>query len=167
MAFPCDGVGGTIKSLSARSSLQHHRMLTPAQLYSWAKEHFPSIYVQYVCNTEVEQTRRHLKFRFDNTRTVVGTHQHHAFLPISNTTLNEKKYSKVQDGFVVVVAERRSLSQITPFESVRGYIAVVCEDHWWLGYVLEKYEENEEFKIGFLHPHGPSLSSCSHLNQKN
>jgi hypothetical protein len=24
--------------------------------------------------------------------------------------------------------------------------------------MLEKYEENEEFKIRFLHPHGPSLS---------
>jgi hypothetical protein len=35
----------------------------------------------------------------------------------------------------------------------------VYEDHWWLGYGLEKYEENEEFKTRFLHPHGPSASS--------
>jgi hypothetical protein len=32
------------------------------------------------------------------------------------------------------------------------------EEHWWLGYVLEKYEENGEFKIRFLHPNGPSAS---------
>jgi hypothetical protein len=32
------------------------------------------------------------------------------------------------------------------------------EYHWWLGYVLEKYEANEEFKIKFLCPHGPSTS---------
>jgi hypothetical protein len=51
---PCDGVGGTIKGLAACSSLQHHQILTPVQLYSWAKEHFPSIHVQYVCNSEVE-----------------------------------------------------------------------------------------------------------------
>jgi hypothetical protein len=43
---PCDGVGGTIKRLAAHSSLQHHQTLTLAQLYSWAKEHFPSIHVQ-------------------------------------------------------------------------------------------------------------------------
>jgi hypothetical protein len=30
----CDGVGGTIKCLAAYSSLQHHQILTPAQLYS-------------------------------------------------------------------------------------------------------------------------------------
>jgi hypothetical protein len=108
--------------------------LIPAQLYSWAKEHFPSILVQHVCNSEVEETRHHLKFRFDNPRTVVGTHNYHAFLPISNTTLTEKKYSKAQDGTVVVVAER---SHTIPSETVRGYITVVYEDHWWLGYVLE------------------------------
>jgi hypothetical protein len=40
---PCDGVGGIFKRLAARSSLQHHQTLTPAQLCSWAKEHFPSM----------------------------------------------------------------------------------------------------------------------------
>jgi hypothetical protein len=33
----CDGVGVTIKCLAACSSLQHHQIWTPAQLYSWAK----------------------------------------------------------------------------------------------------------------------------------
>jgi hypothetical protein len=42
---PCDGVGGTIKRFAACSSLQHHQLLTPAQLYSWAKKYLPSIHV--------------------------------------------------------------------------------------------------------------------------
>jgi hypothetical protein len=89
---------------------------------------------------------------------VVGTRQYHAFLPVSNTTLTAKKYSKAQDGSEVAVAESRSHSHTIPFETVRGYITVVSENHWWLRYVLEKYHENEEFKSRFLHPHGPSLS---------
>jgi hypothetical protein len=89
---------------------------------------------------------------------VVGTCHYHAFLPISNTTLVTKKYSKAQDSSVVAVAESRSQSQTIPFETVTGYMTVVYEDHLWLGYVLEKCEENEEFKIKFLHPHGPSAS---------
>jgi hypothetical protein len=88
---PCGGVGGTIKHLAACSSLQQHQILTAAQLYSWAKEHLPSIHLQYVCNSEVEQTRHYLKFRLDNTRTVVATCQYHAFLPVSNTTLMAEK----------------------------------------------------------------------------
>jgi hypothetical protein len=112
----CDGVGGMTKRLAARSSLQHHQILTPAQLCSWAKEHLPSIHEQYVCNNEVEQTTYHLKFGFDNTRTVVGTRQYHAFLPIYGTTLIAKKYCKVQDGSVVAVTESRSQSQTIPCE---------------------------------------------------
>jgi hypothetical protein len=54
-----------------------------------------------------------------------------------------------------------------PFETVRGYIAIVYEDHWWLGFVLEKYEENEEYKIRFLHPHDPSASFVFPLSQMN
>jgi hypothetical protein len=47
----CDSVAGTTKGLAACSSLLHHQILTPAQLHSWAKEYFPSIYVQYVCKS--------------------------------------------------------------------------------------------------------------------
>jgi hypothetical protein len=70
---PCDGVACTIKRLTARFSLQHPQILTPAQLCSWAEEHLLAIHLQYVSNSEVEQTRRHLKFKFDSTRTVVRT----------------------------------------------------------------------------------------------
>jgi hypothetical protein len=69
-----------------------------------------------------------------------------------------KKYSKVQDGSVVAVTESRSQSQTIPFETVRGYNAFVYEYYWWPGYVLEKYEENDEFKIRFLHTHAPSAA---------
>jgi hypothetical protein len=113
---PCDGVGSTIKCLAVCSRLQHHQIFSPAQFYSWAKEHVPSIHVQYVCNNEVEQTRRHLKFRFDITRTGLGTHQYHVFLLISNPTLIAKKYSKVQGGSVLYVAENSTQSQTTQLE---------------------------------------------------
>jgi hypothetical protein len=150
---PCDGVGGTMKRLAAHSSFQHHQILTPVQFCSWAKEPLPSIHVQYICNSEVEQTRHHVKFRFDNTRTVVGTHQYHAFLPVCSTALIAKKYSKAQDGSVVAVAKGRSQSNPIQFEAVRGYVTIVYEDHWWPGCLLDKHEMNEELKITFFHPH--------------
>jgi hypothetical protein len=164
---PCDGVGGTIKCLAASSSLQHHQILTPAQLYSRAKQHFPSIHVQYVCNSEVEKTRHHPKLRFDSTRTVVRTRQYHAFLPISNTILTAKKYSRAQDSTVVAVGESSSQSHTIPFQTVTGYITIGYEGHWWLGYVLEKYEDNEEFKIRSLIHLDHQLPLCSYLSQMN
>jgi hypothetical protein len=114
---PYNGVGSTTACFAARSSLHHHQILTPAQLYSWAKDHLPSIHVQHVCNSEAEHTRHHPKFRFGNTRTVVGTHQYHALLPISNTTLIAKKYPKAQDDTLVAAAE--SKVRVTPFHLKR------------------------------------------------
>jgi hypothetical protein len=90
---------------------------------------------------------------------VIGTLLYHTFLPTSNTTLIAKKYSKVQDGSAVAMAESISHNQTIPFETVRGLIAAVYEDHWRSGLVLEKHDENEEFKMRFLHAHGPSPSS--------
>jgi hypothetical protein len=89
---PCDGVRGTIKSCNSFQVTAPSDIDSSTTLFM-GKDHFPSIHVQCVCNSEVEQTRHHLKFRFDNTRTVVSTRtcQYHAFLPISNTTLTANK----------------------------------------------------------------------------
>jgi hypothetical protein len=57
-----------------------------------------------------------------------------------------KKYSKAQDGTVVAVPESRSQSHTIPFETVRGYIAIVYGDHWWLGCVLENMKRMKNLK---------------------
>lgn len=41
---------------------------------------------------------------------------------------------------------------------VSGYITAVYDQKWWLAYVLEKNEEEDELKVTFLHPAGPSSS---------
>ena len=50
----CDGLGGTVKRLAARASLQHpyeHQIITPFQLYQWAMENVPGVHFCY-CSTE-------------------------------------------------------------------------------------------------------------------
>jgi len=39
-----------------------------------------------------------------------------------------------------------------------GYITIAYDDKWWLGYVMQKNEEDDEVKVTCLHPHGPSPS---------
>ena len=36
------------------------------------------------------------------------------------------------------------------------YIAAMHDDKWWLGMVLEVDDENEDYKVRFLHPAGQS-----------
>jgi len=51
---PCDGVGGTVKRLAARASLQRPRdnhIMTPRALYDWATAAMPKINF-FFCNTQ-------------------------------------------------------------------------------------------------------------------
>ena len=43
-------------------------------------------------------------------------------------------------------------------DDVNGYVTVMYEDNWWLGYVLDKNFNSGEVTVKFLHPHGPSPS---------
>ena len=48
---PCDGIGGTVKRLATRASLQapiHGQILTPLQLYEWGVNELTSIKLVYV-----------------------------------------------------------------------------------------------------------------------
>ena len=46
----CDGVGGTVKRLAARASLQRpydQQIMTPRQLFDWAAGKVPAVFFQY------------------------------------------------------------------------------------------------------------------------
>ena len=36
------------------------------------------------------------------------------------------------------------------------FVACKCDSKWWIGLVLEIYFDEQDFKIKFLHPSGPS-----------
>jgi hypothetical protein len=73
---PCDGVDGSIERLAADASLQKpqdNQILTPLDLYSWAKEKFKSVHLKYIQFSEVEDTRVNLQSRFDVVQPIPGT----------------------------------------------------------------------------------------------
>ena len=59
-----DGVGGTVKRLAARASLQRlyeQQIMTPFQLFEWASESIPGIVFQYCSTEEYEEVKHHLE----------------------------------------------------------------------------------------------------------
>jgi hypothetical protein len=42
-------------------------------------------------------------------------------------------------------------------EDIHGYIICAYDSRWWLALVMEKYNAQEELKVRFFHPAGPSL----------
>ena len=71
---PCDRVGGTVKRLAARASLQRpydDQLQTPFQLFEWAKENIPTVVFEFVSTEEVMEEESIIADRLENSRTTV------------------------------------------------------------------------------------------------
>ena len=72
----CDGLGGTVKRLAAKASLQRQyedQIMTPFQLYEWALKNIPSVTFMYCTIEEYEREKSFLEHRFQKSRTIAGT----------------------------------------------------------------------------------------------
>jgi hypothetical protein len=78
-----------VKRLAARSSLQRtvdNQILTPKDLYDFAKENVKGIQVMWVSSDEIEEvTAAKLEERYKLAKTIEGTQSFHKFIPIPGT----------------------------------------------------------------------------------
>ena len=81
---PCDGIGGTVKRVAAKASLQRtlkNHILTPKAMFEFCKNNIEGIEFIYIDSKEVTETWKFLEKRFVNAFTVPGTRNfHHFFL---------------------------------------------------------------------------------------
>lgn len=99
---PCDGVGGSVKRLAARTSLQRlydQQILTPMDLHNWANTPgtLPSINVRYWEQENYEIAENYLASRFEQTKTIPNTLSIHHVTPLENNQLKTKKYSTANE----------------------------------------------------------------------
>ena len=92
---PCDGIGGTLKRLASRASLQkiNNPIRTPRELFNWATESLPNITCRYSTNDEHEEEKKLLSERFTKAKTIKGTLKYHCMIPISCKELEAKIFS--------------------------------------------------------------------------
>ena len=82
----CDGIGGTVKRLVARASLQAtmtNQVLKSEQMFKWVTskisgiKFFSSQLMTFRKNTKAYN----LEARFSSVKTIPGTRFHHSFIP--------------------------------------------------------------------------------------
>ena len=149
---PCDGIGGTVKRLATKASLQRpftDQIQSPIQLYEWAKGAIKSVHFQFISTTEYEAEDLLLRKRLDSALNIVGTHSFHAYYPIPNETnkLMVKVYSHSPTSEIVRVSTQRD---ILAMKDISGYVICEYSSRWWLALVIEKYDDQEEVKVSFL-----------------
>ncbi|GBM70128.1 hypothetical protein AVEN_240797-1 [Araneus ventricosus] len=75
--------------------------------------------------------------RYQTVDAIKGTRSNHSFVPINETQL---LVSRVSDSTTTFSASLGSTYGI----------------NWWFGKIMECYDEYNDYKIMFMHPHGPS-----------
>ena len=84
----CDGIGGTVKWLVPRTSLQsplEGQILSVRQLFDWRMCNIQHITFFFVPAADVDSQRALLDDRFESARTIPGTRDNHSFVPLYHT----------------------------------------------------------------------------------
>ena len=95
---PCDGIGGTVKRLVARASLQatvDHHILTAREMLKWCEEHIMGITFLFVTADDVQEnsTRFCLEDRHSSAKKIPGIQSHHSFIPLPENELAMRRIS--------------------------------------------------------------------------
>jgi hypothetical protein len=135
---PCDGVGGTVKRLAARASLQRpydKQILTPRDLFDFACSEIKTVNFIYATTQEHDNEADVLQQRFESARTIGGTQRLHSFRPLSKETLEVREYSASSKMRIEHVSLNEDISVTCP--AIRGYVTADYDGHWWLACVLQ------------------------------
>lgn len=164
----CDGIGGTLKRLTAKASLQrttNRQILTPLDMFNFCKESIPNVIVFYISQEEVNSSEKMLEGRFSIARTIPGTQKLHRIIPISTNQLIVFSLSQSTSSQTVKVSQLKAdCSEIEDNEDTNrstlenypdsSFIACIYEQKWWIGIVKQKSNEHDDLFISFMHPSG-------------
>ena len=152
----CDGVGGTIKRLAARASLQRpisNQILTPLQLFEFANKEIPGVTTFYIDSNAVSKVAEFLEPRFSNAPKFKGTRKNHQFVPSGNNVLMRR----VSGGSEVCNLVQQNVDDSDMSRIIPGsYYACRYDSDWYFGIVNYVSVEHLDVNVKFLHPKGPA-----------
>ena len=90
----CDGIGGTVKRLAAKASLQHQtcgQIGNTEEMFKFCKTEYKGIEFIYISKETMVGVQEMLSDCFSRTRTIPGTRSFHQFIPLSRGGNSYKK----------------------------------------------------------------------------
>ncbi|XP_048845329.1 uncharacterized protein LOC125716737 isoform X3 [Brienomyrus brachyistius] len=169
---PCDGIGGTVKRLTAKASLQattSGQILTPGGMFKWASQHITGIQFFFVTSQNISENAEKFKLteRFALAKTLTGTRSHHCFLLSDNEELMMKRISADVDHSQVCtpgVNDEVKEDQLLPGK----YVACLYDRKWYVGCILEYSQEEHDVKVDFMkHSESSGLFSWPSENRRD
>ena len=112
---PCDGLGGTIKRLATKASLQRctegmhsEQILSPTAFFEFCCQNIKNIEFVFTTYNDYDEESNLLSSRHSEAITIAGTQQFHFFSPVS---LNEVCVKPYTDSPISVVKKVAHASQ--------------------------------------------------------
>jgi hypothetical protein len=95
---PCDAIGGTVKRIATRASLQRfnrNQITTAQELYDFLRQKSVElkIDVQFCSEAEYKAHDRKIRSRYAKVRTVTGTRVYHCVIPVDKFNVSLKLHS--------------------------------------------------------------------------
>ena len=155
----CDGVGGTVKREARKVSLQRDssgHILTPEALYEFGQTKLKGIKFFFVTSKDIENAQQQLKDRFLACHRIPNTRTFHSFIPIDANTIRSFRVSggiEFQDTVIFQPAKPEP-----PRPEVNKFIGCVYDDKWYIGMIVAINEDEQDCKVKFMIPAGPSVS---------
>lgn len=129
---PCDGVGGTLKRMAARASLQGALIRNAKELKDWADRSISQIQVEWFSSEEIFNIVSQQEIRFQNVQPIIGMASLHCIIPQSSTSVFVKRFSLSEDGRLVHLHKTRTF---VPWDSIQEYVLVKKEVTMWQKYL--------------------------------
>ena len=158
---PCDGIGGTIKRLTARASLQRplrEQILSVEQMFEFCKYNLEGIQPIHLSKEEIIFERQQLHHRLGHARTIPGTRGFHQFVPLSNSVIGAKRISETET-FELKFDFSNTKHQVNDKSLMNGDFVVCRYDFCcWVGIISQVDRTNQDVLVKFMHPSLPSGS---------
>ena len=138
--LPVRCIGGTVKRLTARTSLQRQhssQTLTVASMLEFCQENLKDIKFCYLPKNKLQTVREELKSRFSKGRTIPGTRSYHFFAPSSDQEICYKRTSEDAEfsGKFSITGKAMSYEKIRYNAKVHDYVACLYDEKMvgWFG----------------------------------
>ena len=158
---PCDGVGGMIKRKLTRSSLMRpvqDQILTIEAVHDFCRMEIEGVIFFLISKEVLQNTRDFLQSRYASANTVPGTRSFHHFATDGVGMLKFKRVSDDQSfcGEHNFLCASSDILLNTSDVPLMSYVSCIYDCRWWIGLVIEIDAKQNDLKINFLHPCGPS-----------
>ena len=157
----CDGIGGTVKRLTARASLQRpisSQILSAKKMFEFRQGSIHGINFIYTNSDETDVIRSKLTSRFSLAWTTPGTRGYHQFASTSTFSIKIKRVLDDNEfesefNFLGQHLSKTRLDRI----KISTYL-LRKHDRYWIGIVSDIDEAAGGVKVKFMHQHYSGVS---------